>query len=98
MDDGYLIHQDKKYLQYCLNEINIFCQKLGIKLNLKKTMIVKLSHGFTFLKTRFYLLPSGKVIKKIYKKSIIKERRKLKKLKKKYLTTNITINDIYQSF
>ena len=31
MDDGYLIHQDKKYLQYCLNEINIFCQKLGIK-------------------------------------------------------------------
>ena len=98
MDDGYLIHQDKKYLQYCLNEINIFCQKLGIKLNLKKTMIVKLSHGFTFLKTRFYLLPSGKVIKKIYKKSIVKERRKLKKLKKKQLVANITINDIYQSF
>lgn len=98
MDDGYLIHHDKEYLKYCLQEIQKICNELGIKLNIKKTVIVKLSHGFTFLKTRFYLLSNGKVVKKIYKKSIVKERRKLKKLRQKYDKSRVTMEDIYQSF
>lgn len=98
MDDGYLIHHDKEYLKYCLQEIQKICDELGIKLNIKKTVIVKLSHGFTFLKTRFYLLSNGKVVKKIYKKSIVKERRKLKKLRQKYDKGRVTMEDIYQSF
>ena len=40
---------------------------------------MKISHGFTFLKARFYLTETGKVVRKIYKKSIVRERRKLKK-------------------
>lgn len=78
MDDGYLIHKSKEYLRFCLAEIRKLCKELGIKLNEKKTQIVKLSHGFTFLKTRFYITETGKVIRKIYKKSVTKERRKLK--------------------
>jgi len=98
MDDGYLIHPSKQYLKYCLQEIKKLCDELGIKLNVKKTIIVKISHGFTFLKTRFYLIPTGKVIKKIYKKSIVKERRKLKKLRRKFDNGILTLDDIYQSF
>lgn len=98
MDDGYLIHPSKQYLKYCLQEIKKLCDELGIKLNIKKTIIVKISHGFTFLKTRFYLLPTGKVVKKIYKKSIVKERRKLKKLRRKFDNNMLTLDDIYQSF
>lgn len=98
MDDGYLLHPSKEYLKYCLQEIKKKCEELGIKLNTKKTIIVKISHGFTFLKTRFYLLPNGKVVKKIYKKSVVKERRKLKKLRCKYEEGKLTLNDIYQSF
>ena len=79
MDDGYLIHESKEYLQHCLTEIRRVCGELGITINEKKTQIVKISHGFTFLKARFYLTETGKVVRKIYKKSIVRERRKLKK-------------------
>ncbi|MBE5956357.1 MAG: Reverse transcriptase (RNA-dependent DNA polymerase) [Lachnospiraceae bacterium] len=84
MDDGYLIHHDKEYLQKCLDEIVKICQILDIKINMRKTQIVKLSHGFTWLKCRFYLLESGKVVRKIYKRSVTKMRQKLKAFKRLY--------------
>lgn len=84
MDDGYLIHHDKEYLKECLKEIKKICEALEIKLNIKKTQIVKLSHGFTWLKCRFYLLESGKVVRKIYKRSVAKMRQKLKKFCRMY--------------
>lgn len=93
MDDGYLIHPSKQYLQECLQRIQVLCDELGIHLNIKKTQIVKLSHGFTFLKARFFLLPSGKVVKKIYKRSITRMRIKLKKLRRKLDAGEITLQD-----
>lgn len=82
-DDGYLIHHSKAYLQKCLAQMQEICGQLGIKLNMKKTHIVKLSHGFKFLKARIYLTTTGKVVRKLPKKSIVTERRKLKKLRRK---------------
>lgn len=98
MDDGYLIHPDKEYLKECLQIIKEICDELGIILNEKKTQIVKLSHGFTWLKGRFYLTPTGKVVKKIYKRSVTRERRKLKKLKKFYDSGKVTANDVWCAF
>lgn len=98
MDDGYLIHEDKAYLEKCLKGILEICDRLGIKINKKKTFITKLSHGFSFLKARFYLTSSGKVVKKIYKVSVTKQRRKLKKLRKKVDAQIMTIEDVYMSF
>lgn len=80
MDDGYLIHPSKEYLKKCLKLINSKLIETGIILNKKKTQIAKLSHGFTFLKIKFNLLPSGKVLKRPCRKSITAYRRKLKKL------------------
>ena len=68
MDDGYLIHESKEYLQGCLDGIRRICKELGIVLNERKTQIVKLTHGFKYLKTRFYLLDTGRVVRKIHKK------------------------------
>lgn len=82
-DDGYMIHPSKKYLQKCLKYMERICNILHIKLNKKKTQIVKLTHGFKFLKARVYLTKTGKVIKKIGKKNIVRERRKIKKLRKR---------------
>lgn len=82
-DDGYLIHHSKEYLQECLNKMQKICDALHIKLNMKKTHIIKLSHGFKFLKARIYLTSTGKIVRKIPKRSIVKERQKLKKLKSK---------------
>lgn len=98
MDDGYLISDSKEFLQDCLARIRAMCNVLGIKINEKKTQIVKLSHGFTFLKCRFYLTKSGKVVKKIYKKSVTKMRRKLKSLRFKMDGYKLTHADIYAAF
>ena len=61
---------------------------------MKKTQIVRLSHGFTWLKVRFFLTDSGKVVRKIYKRSITVMRRKLKKLHGKLLSGGMSPRDI----
>jgi hypothetical protein len=94
MDDSYLIHHDKEYLKQCLEEMKILYAKYGIIINTKKTQIVKLSKGFTFLKIHHILTESGKIIKKPCKDSIVRERRKLKKLKKKLDDGVIGFEDI----
>lgn len=98
MDDGYLIHPDKAYLQRCLEGIKAICAELEITLNTKKTQIVKLSHGFTFLKVRYYLQPNGKVVKKIYRRSVTKMRHKLKTFQKMVYQGKMSYDDVYQSF
>lgn len=95
MDDGYLIHPSKEYLQNCLEHIKAVCETLDIKLNIKKTQIVKISHGFTWLKVRFFLTKTGKVVKKICKRSITRMRVKLKKLWKMWKEKRIAFSDAY---
>lgn len=98
MDDGYLIHLSKEYLQNCLIHIKEICSMLGITLNTKKTQIVKLSHGFTWLKIRFYLTETGKVVRKIYKRSVTRMRIKLKKLHKMWKEKRIAFTDVYTTW
>ena len=98
MDDGYLIHPSKEYLKGCLVTIRQMCNQLGIELNEQKTQIVKLSHGFTWLKARLFLTDTGRVIRKIYKNSVTRERRKLKKLRKHYEAGVITRADVACAF
>lgn len=97
MDDGYVIHESKDKLHEILEGIKQVCAELKITLNEKKTQIVKLTHGFTFLKARIYLTESGKVIKKIPKESVTRERRKLKKLLPLCEKGKITLEDVSQS-
>lgn len=97
MDDGYLIHDNKGYLKFCLHEIERICNELGIVLNRKKVQIIKLSRGFTFLKAKYFVTKTGKVIKKLPRKSITKQRRKLKKLRKMMDQGKITYEDAYAS-
>lgn len=98
MDDGYLIHESKEFLVKCLEIIKAICQELGITLNEKKTQIVKLSHGFKWLKVRFFLTKTGKVVRKIYKRSLTRMRRKLKALHRKYIEGIATFAQIATSF
>lgn len=98
MDDGYLIHESKEYLQECLAEIQKICDMLEITLSAKKTQIVKLTHGFTWLKTRFFLLPSGRIVRRIYKRSVTRMRQKLKKYKKLVTAGKMTEEDVNASW
>lgn len=78
MDDGIVIHRSKDKLRECLAALRRLCAELGIKLNEKKTQIIKLSRGFTFLKARFRFGPQGKVIRRVSYKSVKHMREKLK--------------------
>ena len=78
MDDRIVVHQNKEFLKKLLQEITLIASRTGIHINKHKTQIVKLSHGFTWLKTRYILTPTGKIIKKIPRDVVVRERRKMK--------------------
>jgi hypothetical protein len=98
MDDGYLVHESKEHLQHCLQEIRRICAELGIRLNEKKTQIVKLSRGLNFLKRRFILTETGKVIVKPARKGITKMRRKLRTFKRWLVAGKMKMEDIRTSY
>lgn len=81
MDDLYLIHHDKEYLKDCLRQIKALCATLGITLHPKKTRIVSLSQGVNFLKGRYLLKSTGKIVALPSRNSTVRMRRKLKKYK-----------------
>ena len=82
MDDSYLIHESKTFLWRCREEITARCAAKGIRVNEKKTRIVKLSHGFTYMKGRYFLGRTGRVIVKPCKANTVRHRRKLKKFRR----------------
>lgn len=82
MDDFILIHRDKKYLQYCLKEINKVCnEELNLELN-QKTQIGIAYNGIDFLGFRHVLTPNGKIIRKMRQSSKIRMKKHLKTLNK----------------
>lgn len=80
MDDSFIISNSKEHLLELLEDIKIIAAKLGIILNPKKVRILPLSRTFTFLQIKYFLTPSGKLVKRLNPKRITAMRRKLKKL------------------
>ena len=97
MDDGYLLNINKKRLAYCLEHIKEETNKLNIRLNLKKTTVIKLTKGIVWLKWNNFILKRGRILKKPNRKSIIIERRKLKKLVAKLYDGRITTTNLQNS-
>jgi hypothetical protein len=101
MDDFYLIHESKEYLKECLKTIAELCAKMKIAVNMKKTRIVKLSDGVDFLKGKYRLLPSGRVLRLPHPDSVKRMRRKLGKFKKLMARGRMSFYDLrtaYQSW
>lgn len=98
MDDAYLIHPSKEYLQECLNKIKEICSAVGLELHPRKTRIVKLSKGMKFLKHRFNLLSTGKVLIRPNKRNITIMRRKLKTFKRFLEIGRMALEDIKASY
>lgn len=80
MDDFYLIHESKEYLQYCWDEIRKYIEnKLNLELN-KKTHISPISQGVCFIGYRGLLNQrTHQVELLVRRKSIRRERRRLRK-------------------
>ena len=63
MDDEVLLHNDKKYLEYCLIEIKNILMKYKLELNEKKTQINSIKNGIDFLGYKYYLMNNIVIMK-----------------------------------
>lgn len=98
MDDGIVLSNDKEFLHNLYAGMVEISNELGLNFNEKKTQIVKMSKGITFMKIRYIVTPSGKLIKKLHKAGIIRMRRKLKKFRRLVDLGLMTLDDVYNSF
>ena len=98
MDDGYAIHEDIDFLRtegmFGLEEMT---RKLGLRLNWKKTRVIPLADFYRWLKTKFILTPSGKVVLKMNPDSTKIIRRKLRTFHGKWERGEMTVADIRSS-
>ena len=98
MDDFYIIHEDKDYLHTVKEAIDEKCREIGLVLHPRKTQVVRLRRGFTWLKVHYHVTDTGKTVRTMDRRSITRERRKLKKLYEKVLEGKITTKQMRDSF
>lgn len=102
MDDGYVISDSFKELEDIKKNLFTICSELGITLNSKKVKIIPFKdHAFTFLKIKFKLKESGKIVTKLSKRSIFAIKRKIH-IFRKWLDSGVldieSITTSYQSW
>jgi hypothetical protein len=98
MDDSYFICDTKERAQYILSIMLGKYAQMGIQTSPKKTNIVKLSRGFTFLKTHFSLTETGRIVSRPSRESATRQRRKLKKFKKFFDAGEMALAEIRNSY
>lgn len=106
MDDLYLLHNDSKYLAYCLDEIEKKLAEVCLEMNRKKTCIIKIEpviNGvkkapFKYLKWDFYLTDTNKIIQTPFKKKITLERRRLRKMSKLWREGKLSTEDVQSHY
>lgn len=84
MDDGWIIHPDLEHLKKAYERIRAFAAKLGFTLNEKKTRIIRFGQPFTMLKRKYSFTRTGGIIIRPVRESVIRERRKLKRLYRRF--------------
>lgn len=82
MDDMILIDPDKEFLRNCLKEIEAKLAELHLELN-KKTCIYPLKQGVKMLQWRFIITKSGRIVRKMAKQKLSRQRRKMCKIYEK---------------
>ena len=98
MDDGVILSNDKQFLHNLYQEMKLICDDLGLVFNERKTKVVKMSRGFVFLKVRYRVTQSGKVLKTLTRAGIVRMRRKLKKFRKQVDIGKMSYDDVFNSF
>ena len=93
MDDGVMFVKTKAEAHQLLKELSEIVTQNGLVLNVNKTHIVHVRHGFTFLKTK-YVIRNQQTIKRLTHASIVRMRRKLKAFK---VNPKITDESVYNS-
>ena len=97
MDDFYLIHHSKEYLEYCLDIIRTYLDTLGLALN-GKTQIFPFKNGVSYLGFHTYVVGSGKVIRKLKNQNKRNAQRKFLKMAKLVAAGKLPIGKFNDSY
>lgn len=89
----YMLFKSKEDAQHTLDAVISYAETLGIVINRKKTKVIKLTRGFKFLKARHLLTSTGKVVRRLSRDSITRQRRKLKKFARIVKDGSLTVED-----
>lgn len=97
-DDIFIFAETKEELIEYLNDIKLQLATLKLEVNVKKTHIVALRHGFTYLQTNYKIAKfhgNYKVLKMPTRAKIVRERRRIKGYRRKYDEGKLQYIDIY---
>lgn len=97
MDDGIVMAKTKEELQKLFSKMKEIVGELGLAFNYKKTHIIKSGKGFIFLKIKYCITKSGKIIKRLTRKGITRMRKKLKKYRERVNKGLMTLENAYDS-
>ena len=98
MDDIFVIGRSKAELTTLLNEIGEQLAKLRLEINIEKTHIIKLTHGFTWLQVKYNITKTGHVVKRMAHGKVMRERRRLKAFRRMMDAGQMTENDIWLAY
>lgn len=85
----------KRYTFYVSTEIAKTAGEILVSL---KTGIVPLTRDFCYLKIKYRMTDTGYLVKRVWRKSVVRMRRKLKKLRQKYDAGRLDYSDILASY
>lgn len=97
MDDFYLIHEDKKYLEYCLAVIQKYIHSLKLTLN-GKTQIIPFKNGINFLGFHTYVTRDRKAIRKLKGENKRKIKKRLLNNSELVKSGRMTKEKFYESY
>lgn len=97
MDDFILIHHNRSVLEECLKVIRERLLALGLNLN-HKTQVFPLRHGIRFLQWRFILTDTGKVIRRASRRTIVRQRRRMKKIAQKIINGEMPMRKLDETY
>lgn len=98
MDDIYVIHQSKVFLQELFKELQAIANELKLKFNPKKCHINRLDKVFTYLKSIYHFTITGAVICRPSKSCLRRERLKLKHFVRLLNYKKLTLSDIQNTY
>lgn len=100
MDDIFIFAKTKEQLINLLEDIKKQLADVKLLVNDRKTHIIPLRHGFTFLQVKYNIVDQ-KVIRRPTRAKIIRERRRLKRFRKKWeqnIMGDLDVSNAYKSW
>lgn len=99
MDDTYIMGKTKEELWNLLNNALIpKYQELGIHVNQKKTKIVPMSSEMMYLKIKYILRDTGRIIQLVPRETFDREYRRLDTFERLISTNRMTLEEVTQCF